>query len=656
MNVTQSLSWKNVKITGGFFKKWQDTNASATADAIYDRFYETGRIDAMKLEWKEGMENKPHVYWDSDVAKWMEGVAYLLNDYEKPDAADKLENIISLIEKAQDETGYFNSYFLTVEPQNRFIDRTAHELYTAGHLIEAAVAHFEATGSRRFLDMMCRYADLIENVFLIQKSAPYASPGHQELELALVRLWEATGEQRYLNLSKHFVDVRGTDPRDKVFSVINGTAPAYPLLRCQLTYSDTYAQDDAPARNLPAAAGHAVRAMYFYSAMADIAREYKDTELFTSCLRLWNDHSTKKMYVTGGVSADRHGEAIGAPYHLPNAASYAETCASIAMVYFAQRMFSIEQDSQFTDIIERQIFNGTISGLSIDGKAFFYDNALQSSPKMNDFNKSVNNNNALPIYRRQRLFECSCCPPNIFRFIASISQYIYSVNQDTLYINQYIENRSAVSLASAKINIEQITDYPWDETVTISIQSDKPALFTIALRLPGWCSAPEIKVNGVCVFGKDFINDNVKVVKGYLYITENWQTKNEITMILPMPVVEIEANPQVTEASGKAALMRGPLVYCLEGCDNNINILDAVLPIENKYELRKSEIEGFPVIKIEGKAFIRQEEDWEGILYRPIQSKFKEVKITAIPYFTWANRLVSDMTVWIKNETTVKNN
>lgn len=643
MENNKFVSWTSVKLTGGFWKQWQETAAQNTSRAIYSRFQETGRIDAMKLEWKEGMPGKPHVFWDSDIAKWMEGTAYLLYHRDDAELREYLDTIIGYIEKGQTEEGYFNSAFLTLQPDQCFTDRTNHELYTAGHFIEAAVAHYYATGSDRFLNMMKRFADYIEKRFVILKDTKYKTPGHQELELALIRLWEATGEERYLKLSKHFVDVRGTDRDERVFSVKNGTFPADPPLANQLLYNDTYAQDDAPARELKAASGHAVRAMYYYTAMADLAREYDDGELLAACRRLWKDSVNRKMYITGGVSAERYGEAIGTDYVLPNDYAYAETCASVAMANFSQRMFRIEPDGTYMDMVERQMYNGALSGLSMDGRAFYYDNALQCRPDVDDFFTGIHALPLLPPYQRQKLFECSCCPPNIYRFIAALGQYFYSVGEDTIFVHQYGESAARLSLGGQAVEISQQTAYPWDGDVTIVMDDVPSAALTVAVRIPGWCGKEaEVTVNGLPAR---------KTEKGgYAYIRRNWEPGDRIGLQLPMEVVKIEANPNIVEDAGRVALMRGPFVYCLEGADNSFNIFDLILgKTEEHFRTEAAEIMGYPVVVIKGKGMIHDPKQWQDVLYRPYTPDCLEVEFTAVPYFTWSNRQANDMTVWIKN-------
>lgn len=644
MERNQFLPWTAVELTGGFWKKWQEIAAESTAGTIYDRFRETGRIDAMKLEWKEGMPGRPHVFWDSDVAKWMEGTAYLLFFKEDPELRERLETVIGYIEKGQTEEGYFNSAFLTLMPDRCFTDRTNHELYTAGHLIEAAVAHYYATGSRRFLNMMQKFADYIEQRFLVRRDTAYETPGHEELELALVRLWEATGEKRYLELSRHFVESRGKEERERVFSVPNGVSPASPPLANQLYYNDTYAQDDAPARELPAAAGHAVRAMYFYTAMADIAGEYGDEGLRAACRRLWEDSVTRKMYITGGVSAERYGEAIGTDYVLPNDYAYAETCASVAMANFSQRMFRMEPDGKYMDMVERQMYNGALAGLSMDGTSFFYDNALQCRPRVNAFFAGIHALPLLPPASRQEIFECSCCPPNIYRFLAGLSQYFYSVCGKTVYVNQYGSSTARLQAGGRELELVQKTEYPWAGNVTLTVFTEGPAEAELAVRIPGWCAEEaKIAVNGEPV-------KEAPVRRGYAFLKRVWAHGDRIELCFPMEVVKVEGNPQIVETGGRTALMRGPLVYCLEGTDNDFNVFDLTLGrTAEDFAAEKMQIQGHPVVVLHGTGLIQNEKGWEHTLYRPYRVDYREVRFTAVPYFAWANRGENDMTVWIKN-------
>lgn len=647
---SKNISYQAVHLCGNFWGEWQKTDFEITAHSLYQRFEETGRINAMTLGWKVGQPNKPHFFWDSDVAKWMEGVAYVLYYKEDTLLKAKLEHVIDLIETAQTDDGYFNSYFLTFEPENRFTDRTAHELYTAGHLIEASVAYYEATGETRFLKCMTKFADLIEEVFCKSKRIGYKSPGHQELELALIRLWHATGDKRYLNLSRHFVEIRGTDKIDQVFNVINGTPPANPVAKCHLQYNSTYAQDNAPVHNLKEAAGHAVRAMYLYAAMADIALEFNDDSLFNACKSLWIDSTIHKMYVTGGVSGERFGEAIGEAYALPNETSYAETCASIAMAQFAQRMFLLDTNSCYADNVELQMYNGALVGLSLDGEKFFYDNALEARNSVNKFLKGIHIVGATAPNQRVNVFDCSCCPPNIFRFIASLGSYFYSIKEDIIYIQQYSQGKANFNVNDNNVEIEQETQYPYNGAISINIKGNISKKEKIAVRIPSWCKNPYVLINEEIQLKSDITMNGAYYENGYLYMTVDLTDNCCVSLDFPMPIEEIEAHPLLTYTCGKVALKRGPIVYCVESADNNVNLFDLTLPKQNKYTTSEVTICNQMLVQIKGTCLIRDNSVWNKTLYQSFSPVYKESSFYAIPYFSWANRELGDMLVWLQKQ------
>ena len=638
----QWIAWNQVHFSDGFWQQRQEIARVNTSRAIYDRFAETGRIDAIKLTWKEGMPNKPHVFWDSDVAKWMEGTACFLALHDDPDLRARLEGVIDDILRGQTADGYFNSAYLTLRPDKRFTDRTEHELYTAGHLIESAVAHAQATGESRYLEAMERFADLIGKVFVQDHSAPYYTPGHQELELALVRLYRATGKQKYLELARHFVNERGQHSCDRVFSVPNGVAPANPPLANQLYYDDTYAQDAAPARELSKAGGHAVRAMYYYSAMADLALEDGDEGLAAACERLWTDSVQRKMYVTGGVSAERYGEAIGTDYVLPNDLAYAETCASVAMANFSMRMFQLNQSSKYADMIELQMYNGALAGLSLDGKTFFYDNALQCRVRVSDFFADIHAKPLYPPYQRQDLFECSCCPPNVYRFLAELGQYFYSVADSTLFVHQYGAGAGELKVGESSMRVEQTTDYPWDGAVRLTLHADRPASIRLALRLPGWCDSFSLTLNDKPAQATN--------VNGYLMLDGVCADGDTICFVMDMPIRQLYPHPDIVEAAGRVALKRGPIVYCVEQADNSDqDLFRLVLPASDcQLETVPVSILGESMIALRGDAYSVQAD--ETALYSARKPQCQPASFVAIPYFAWANRGGNDMTVWIRKQ------
>ncbi|MBR4766673.1 MAG: glycoside hydrolase family 127 protein, partial [Clostridia bacterium] len=433
----KNISFRDITIGDGFWKDRQKTNSEKTIYNVRDRFAETGRFDAFRFEWKDGMEKKPHIFWDSDIAKWIESVAFIIEKEPRPDLEALVDEVVDLMEKNQQPDGYFNIYFTVCEPGRRFTNRDWHELYCAGHLTEAAVAYYNATGKDKMLKIMCRYLDLIDRIFRVEDSAAFHTPGHEEIELALVKLYRCTGEKKWLNLAKYFIDRRGMQeevPED-------------------YWCSSRYFQSHLPCREQFTAEGHSVRACYLYAGMADIALEYDDEALKKACFALFDDIYNKKMYLTGGIGQSAVGEAFTVAYDLPNSRAYTETCAAIALVYFASRLQKMKVDSRFGDVIEKAMFNGILSGVSLDGSSFFYKNPLEFLHAERERNKGVpKQQEPFPEPVRQRVFDCSCCPPNITRFIASIGDYICGEDENTVYIHQYIS--SAVKTSQGEIKIE----------------------------------------------------------------------------------------------------------------------------------------------------------------------------------------------------------
>lgn len=599
-----NIEFSDVKITGGYWKARQDINCSVTLKAVYDRFNETGRFEALKCDLRDGDTNIPHIFWDSDVAKWIEGASYILHSEKNDQAVEIIENAIDLIIKNSDENGYFNSHFLVAEKENRFRLRECHELYCAGHLIEAAVAYYELTGKDRFLNAVKKYADYIERAFKIDNTAAFITPGHPEIELALVRLYKATGEKRYIELAKYFIDKRGNCDEPGIYT---DWANEY------------YSQDEIPVRERKTAEGHCVRALYLMCAAADIAYIYKDNDLKTACERFFDSIVNKRMYITGGVGSSNMGESFTIDYDLPNRTAYAETCAAISLAMFAERMLKFGTDSRYSDIIERTMYNGIMSGISLDGKSFFYENPLEIDPDFNNINTSTKVKERFPITQRVEVFDCSCCPPNIMRFVASISGLIYGFDDNTVYINQYINSEGDVN----GIKISQKTDYPNNGKITVRCNSNKKQ---IAFRIPCWC--------------KSFnINKKYSIKNGYAYV--DLDSEENIELELDMPVRIISANRRIHSDAGRIAVMRGPVVYCAEGIDNGADIKSIALPAESVFELAESEFL-LPILKTE--AYRPFESD---SLYYEAVDDYEKIPLTLIPYYAFANRGESEMQVWL---------
>ena len=600
----QNIEFSDIEITAGYWKTRQDINSEVTLKSVYERFRETHRFDALKCDWKDGEPDMPHIFWDSDVAKWLEGAAYILTSKDDESIAKIIENAIDCIIENSDENGYFNSHYLVTEQDNRFRDRGCHELYCAGHLFEAAVAYYEITGKDRFLKAMCKFADYIEKVFKNEKSAAFTTPGHPEIELALMRLYKATGEKRYADLAKYFIDEHGKYANDNnYYDWVN----------------EYYNQDEMPIRERETAEGHCVRALYLMCGAADVAYEYGDDELKKACERVFNNIVNKRMYITGGVGSTNIGEAFTVDYDLPNRTAYTETCAAISLAMFANRMLKFGANSKYADIVEKAIYNGVMSGVSMDGKSFFYENPLEIDPDFNNINTSTKQKERFPITQRLEVFGCSCCPPNILRFVASIAGFLYSFDDDTVYVHQYMDSKTDTH----GIKIEQKTEYPNNGKITVKCDTDKKY---IAFRIPDWCKSFTVNC--------DYVMKN-----GYAYVALNG--KDEIEIVLDMPVRLIAANRRVHSDAGRVAVMRGPVVYCAEGVDNGADLKSVLLDIKGNIEIKESEFL-LPVLKT--KAYRPKETE---SLYYEAGDDYEEIPFTLIPYYAFANRGETEMQVWL---------
>lgn len=595
------IDYSRVDINGGFWQKKQKMLRDVTVGAIYDRFSETHRFSALECKWNGDEALKPHIFWDSDVAKWVEGVSYLISREPNEKWRNTVEHVIDCFIENQDENGYFNSHFLVTEQEKRFKNRGDHELYCAGHWIEAAVAYFEATGERRFLDAVCRFADYIERVFKIERSAPYVTPGHPELELALVRLYEATGEDRYFALAEYFINEHGANTADG------------PISR-QLCDPE-YNQDAVPLRERRTVEGHAVRALYLLSGMIDVAARIGDAELAAACRAMFDDCTGRKMYITGAVGFGVGSEAFSRPYFLPARTAYAETCASISLAMAAQRMLQLEENGKYADIVERVIFNGMLSGISQDGRSFFYTNPLEIDLDFNHVSKFIPANDTYPETARRAVFGCSCCPPNILRFIASIGGYAIAENEQTVFVNQFM------SLDSDILRIT--TDYPTHGRVLVECKDLGKR--RLAVRIPSWCRS-------FTVGAKYTLKD------GYAFI-ESECDRVEISFDLtPRTVL---ANRRNHESAGKCAVMRGPVVYCAEGVDNFDDLQAVRLNPCGDFKLIESEF-SLPAIEAEG--FLPREGD--ALYFDSDAAEYDRVGLKLVPYHAFANRGESNMVVW----------
>lgn len=610
-----------VAIDDAFWTPRLAANRTQTIPIEYEQCRITGRIDALHQQWQPG-QPIPHYFWDSDIAKWVEAASYSLATHPDPALDAQLDEVIALLAAAQQPDGYLNSHYTAVEPENRWTNlRDNHELYCAGHLIEAGVAHYLATGKRTLLDVVSRYAGYIATVFGREPGQKRGYPGHEEIELALVKLFRATGEPRYLALAAYFVDERGQQPHyfDQE-AIARGDDPAAYHFK-----SYRYSQSHAPVREQQEVTGHAVRAMYLYSAMADLAGEMGDATLLAPLEALWRHLCTRNLYITGGVGVSAANEGFTQDYDLPNLSAYAETCASIGLVFWMHRMLQLRCDGRYADVLERALYNGVLSGVSLDGTRFFYENPLASRGN----------------HHRQAWFDCACCPPNIARLLASLGEYIYGVGDDAIAVHLYIQSQAALTVAGQRVELRQTTRYPWAGDVTLALTLPQPAHFALRLRIPGWCRRAAVSVNGVAV------DMEGRLDRRYLVLARTWQPGDRITLELDMPVEQIHAHPDVAQDVNCVALQRGPLVYCLEAVDqvaplHRIRLAaDAALTPQFEGELLGG------VVTLTGQALAADAAGWENVLYRAAAPALTPITVRAIPYYAWDNRAAGAMAVWL---------
>lgn len=596
-------SISDVRLTeGSFWANRVKLMEEVTLPLQYQIMEETGRMDNFRIAaGKITGEFSGFFFNDTDIYKWIEAVSYLLASYRNERLEELVDGVIEEIKLAQDEDGYLDTYFTFSRKQERWANlKDMHELYCAGHLFQAAIAHHRATGKQILLDVAIKFAEHIATVFGPCKRK--GVPGHPEVEMALVELYRETGERKYLDLARFFIDERGK-------GLIGGSI---------------YHIDHKPFRELDEIVGHAVRSLYLNCGATDLHMETGEKSLWSALERLWADLVTRKMYVTGGAGARHEGEAFGNPFELPNEKAYAETCAAIANFMWNYRMFLVSGEGRFVDVMELALYNGILPGISINGKEYFYVNPLADRGG----------------HRRQRWFACACCPPNVARTLTALPGYLYALSSEGIWVNLYASNVSEFEVNGSRIKIEEKTDYPWRGLVEFRISGN--AAFSLFLRKPGWCRRFSLSVNGEAV--------EALLEKGYLVVHREWHEGDTVTLNLEMQPEFLESHPYVSENVGKVAIRRGPLVYCLEAEDNSgVDIWE--LQISRNLELSEEyqDILG-GVVVLRGKGYVVDPASW-GQLYLPVEevNRFKkEVEFTAIPYYAWANRTPGPMKVWVK--------
>lgn len=614
----------------GLFGDRQDAICDSTAETLLDRCVEAGMLQAIDVNQPSPGVVIPigpwggttQMFWDSDLGKSIETVAYSL--YRRPNAKleARVDEIIDMYEKLQDKDGYLNAWFQRVQPGRRWTNlRDHHELYCAGHLIEGAVAYYQATGKKKLLDIMCRYADYLINVFGHGPGQMPGYCGHEEVELALVKLARVTGEKKYLDLSKFFIDERGTEPHFFTEEAARDGRSAADFH--QKTYE--YGQAHVPVREQKKVVGHAVRAMYLYAGMADIATEYNDDTLTAALETLWDDLTTKQMYVTGGIGPAAANEGFTDYYDLPNESAYAETCASVGLVFWANRMLGRGPNRRYADIMEQALYNGAMAGLSLDGTRFFYENPLESAGK----------------HHRWIWHHCPCCPPNIARLLASVGSYMYAIAEDEIAVHLYGESKARFDLAGAKVELSQQTRYPWDGAIQFDLTLDRPAHFALSLRIPEWADGATLSVNGEKLDLASVLTD------GYARIERDWKSGDKVDLSIPLTARKLFANPLVRQDAGRTALMRGPMVYCVEETDNGAGLNGISLSADIS-QAKTSEISGLRGAVALELPVSRDAADWGSALYRTSPPAAKQSSARFVPYPFWDNREPGEMLVWVR--------
>lgn len=589
-----------------------------------------------------GLAEGDHYGWlfqDSDVYKWLEAASNSYSIHPDKKLLSMMDEVVALIEAAQDEDGYISTYYQINKPELKFRRLfESHELYSAGHLIEAAVAHYKATGSERLIKVSNKLVDCIINNFGPEDGKINGADGHQEIELALVKLYEVTEDEALLQLSSYFLEIRGQDPefykKQLEENIKKGLSEgSIPII------NNEYHQSHKPVIEQEEAVGHAVRLVYMAAAMADVAYYTNNEKMYKACKNLWKNIVTKRMYITGGIGSTVHGEAFTYDYDLPNDTMYCETCASIGMMFFSRNMLKHEADASYSDILERCLYNTVISGVALDGKHFFYVNPLEVQPKASQKDPGKSHVKAT----RPSWFGCACCPPNIARTLTSLDQYIYTQKEDMLLINLFMDNQGEIILENGLLHINQETTMPYAGNVKIELNSEKINGIHLGIRIPSWTEGVIVQKNGLEIEGK--------IDKGYLYINIP-KGQTEITVYFDMQVIQWVSHPLVRGNQGKVALQRGPFVYCLEEEDNehplHLNYISNQRVIDKHIE--DSVLGNIVTLETTGEKEVIKEE-WSGNLYQEYTPKeFEPTKLTFVPYYTWANRSLGEMQVWINKK------
>lgn len=591
------VPFTNVEILDSFWRPRLEKVRGVTVPVCLDRCEETGRVaNFSKAAGRLTGEFAGMYYDDSDVYKVIEGAAYTLMLRRDPDLEKRLDRLIEEICAAQEADGYLCTYYTLVAPELKWTDMEKHEMYNGGHLIEAAVAYYEATGKRKLLDTACRLADHYDERFGPGKR--HWVEGHEEIELALIKLHAATGEERYLKLASWLLEERGR-------GLGHGEIWDKP------EWGPAYCQDDVPVREIEQVTGHAVRAMYLYTAMADAARVSGDPAYLGALRKVWAHTAERNLYVTGGIGPSRHNEGFTHDYDLPNESAYCETCAAIGMAFWNHRMNLLLGEGKYADLVETELYNGALSGISLSGDRFFYVNPLASRGD----------------HHRVEWFHTSCCPTNLVRFLPAVGQYAYAKTEDGVVVNQYIAGKAEIEIEGGpKVSVTQATNYPWDGRINLGIEPSRTSEFTLRLRLPGWCRSYRLSIGGEPV--------GAASKNGYLELRRSWRPGDQVRLELDMPTEAVRSKPEVEANRGRIALRRGPIVYALEGTDN------PALSYDDFSLLASGAVRVHHDAKLLGGVTVLE----------AASPRSDEAPYRFVPYYAWDNREAGWMQVWIKEQ------
>lgn len=613
-----------VKVSDAFWGQRLNASREVTIPLAFSKCEETGRYEnfVKAAHPSDTIEVKGYSFDDTDVYKTIEGASYSMQTFPNPRLDHYIDSVLAIVKEAQEPDGYLYTA-RTMNPKHPHewagskrwekVEDLSHELYNLGHMLEGAIAHYQATGKTNFLDMAQKYADCAVREVGDKPGQACVVPGHQIAEMALAKLYVVTGQQKYLDLAKFLLDKRG-----------------------YTTIKTEYSQSHLPVLEQDEAVGHAVRAAYMYSGMADVAALTGDTSYVHAIDRIWENIVGKKLYITGGIGATGHGEAFGKNYELPNMSAYCETCAAIGNVYLNYRLFLLHGEAKYYDVLERTLYNGLISGVSLDGGTFFYPNPLESIGQ----------------HQRQPWFGCACCPSNIARFIPSVPGYVYAVHDKDLYVNLFVSNHSEITVEGKKVALTQTTHYPWSGDIALEVAPKKKQNFNLKIRVPGWVQGQVVPSDLYTYSDRRHLSYSVKVndqlieselINGYFTISRNWVKGDKVEIHFDMEPRTVKAHALVEADRGKVAIECGPVVYCAEWPDNDFSVLSAVLPQKPVFtvESKPGLLNGINMIHTDAQVLSYNETG---------KIEVNDVKLNMIPFYAWAHRGSGEMTVWLSND------